>query len=245
MEPKKTIADIVKCQINAFKEGYVFSYMEIEGPSKNREAIIKALNRLTEKGVLQKLTKGKFYKPSLLDKGKLGPDLNEIVKDLLVHNGEQIGYLTGYSIFNKMHLTTQLSNTIQIGRNTFKPTIKRSIYTIQFVLQRNIITKENIEILQVLDCLKMLKVIPDTSRDNSLHILGKIIRKYKKPHRDTLIHLSMKYPASTRALLGMIFEEEKIMGPLDKIRESLNPISKFNMTLRDYDKLVKDNWNIR
>ena len=245
MESKKTIADIVKSRINAFKEGYVFSYMDIEGPSKNREAIIKALNRLTEKGVLQKLTKGKFYKPSLLNKGKLGPDLNEIVKDLLVHNGEQIGYLTGYSIFNKMHLTTQLSNTIQIGRNTFKPTIKRSIYTIQFVLQRNIITKENIEILQVLDCLKMIKGIPDTTKDNSLYVIGKIIRKYKKAQRDTLIHLSMKYPSSTRALLGMIFEEEKIMGPLDKIRESLNPISKFNITLRDYDKLVKDNWNIK
>jgi hypothetical protein len=55
----------------------------------------------------------------------------------------------------------------------------------------------------------------------------------------------MKYPSSTRALLGVIFEEEKIMGPLDKIRETLNPISKFKITLRNYDKLVKDNWNIK
>ena len=60
-----------------------------------------------------------------------------------------------------------------------------------------------------------------------------------------LIQLSIKYPSSTRALLCMIFEEEKIMRPLDKIRETLNPISKFNMTLRNYDKLVKDNWNIK
>ena len=108
MEAKNTIADIVKSRINAFKEGYVFSYMDIEGPSKNREAIIKALNRLTEKGVLHKLSKGKFYKPFLSENGKLGPDLNEIVKDLLEHNGEQIGYLTGFSIFNKMQLTTQI-----------------------------------------------------------------------------------------------------------------------------------------
>ena len=245
MEPKNTIADIVKSRINAFKEGYVFSYMDIEGPSKNREAIIKALNRLVAKGIIDKLAKGKFYKPTKSEYGRLGPDLSEIVKDLLENKGEQIGYLTGHSIYNQLGLTTQLSNTIKIGRNTFKPSIKRSIYTIQFVLQRNIITKENIEILQVLDCLKMLKGIPDTSRDNLLDVLGKIIRKYKKPQRDILIQLSMKYPSSTRALLGMIFEEEKIMGPLDKIRETLNPISKFNMTLRNYDKLVKDNWNIK
>ena len=245
MEAKNTISDIVKSRINAFKDGFVFSYMDIEGPSKNREAIIKALNRLTEKGTLHKLSKGKFYKPFLSEYGKLGPDLNEIVKDLLEHNGEQIGYLTVYSIFNKMNLTTQLSNTIQIGRNTFKPTINRGNYKIQFVLQKNIITKDNVEKLQVLDCLKMIKGIPDTTKDNSLHVIGKIIRKYKKADRDMLIQLAMKYPASTRALLGMIFEEEKIMGPLDKIRETLNPISKFNMALRDYDKLVKDNWNIK
>jgi hypothetical protein len=245
MEAKNTIADIVKSRINAFKEGYVFSYMDIEGPSKNREAIIKTLNRLAEKGILHKLSKGKFFKPFLSEYGKLGPDLNEIVKDLLEHNGEPIGYLTGFSIFNKMQLTTQLSSTIHIGRNTFKPTIKRGIYTIQFVLQNNLITKENIEKLQVLDCLKMIKGIPDATKDNSLHVLGKIIRKYKKPQRDILIQLSMKYPSSTRALLGMIFEEEKIMGPLDKIRETLNPISKFKITLRNYDKLVKQNWQIK
>ena len=245
MGPQNTIADIVKSRINTFNEGYVFSYIDIEGASKNSEAIIKALNRLTEKGILKKLVKGKFYKPSLTDNGKHGLQLNEIVKDLLEHKGEQIGYLTGHSIHNKLGITTTKSNTIQIGRNTFKPPIKRNIYTIQFVLQRNIITKDNIEILQVLDCLKMLKGIPDTSRDNLLHVLGKIIRKYKKPQRDTLIQLSMKYPSSTRALLGMIFEEEKIMRPLDKIRETLNPISKFNMALKNYSKVVKDNWNIK
>jgi hypothetical protein len=64
-----------------------------------------------------------------------------------------------------------------------------------------------------------------------LHVIGKIIRKYDKANRDILIQLSMKYPSSTRALLGMIFESEKIMGPLDKIREILNPTSKFNIAL--------------
>ena len=245
MEPKKTIANTVKTQINAFKEGYVFSYMDIEGSSKNREAIIKTLNRLVEKGVIDKLAKGKFYKPTKSEYGRLGPDVNETVKDLLENKDEVIGYLTGFSVFNKYGLTTQISNTIQIGRNTFKPPIKRGIYTIQFVLQKNVITKENVKVLQVLDCLKMLKGIPDTTKNNSLSLFGSIIRKYNKADRELLIQLSMKYPASTRALLGIIFETEKIMGPLDKIRETLNPISTYNMGIRQFDKFLKEKWRIK
>jgi hypothetical protein len=219
--------------------------MDIEGPSKNREAVIKALNRLNEKGLLHKLGKGKFYKPSLSENGKHIPELNETVKDLLENKDEVIGYLTGFSLFNKYGLTTRISNTIQIGRNTFKPPIKRGIYTIQFVLQKNVIAKENIKVLQVLDCLKMLKGIPDTTKNNSLSLFGRIIRKYSKADRELLIQLSMKYPASTRALLGIIFETEKIMGPLDKIRETLNPISTYNLGIRQFDKFLKEKWGIK
>jgi hypothetical protein len=244
MEPKRTIANRVKTQIDAFKEGYVFSYMDIEGSSKNREAIIKTLNRLVEKGVIDKLAKGKFYKPTKSEYGRLGPDVNETVKDLLENKGEVIGYLTGFSVFNKYGLTT-LSNTIQIGRNTFKPQFKRGIYTIQFVLQKNVITKENVKVLQVLDCLKMLKGIPDTTNKNSLSLFGSIIRKYNKADRELLIQLSMKYPASTRALLGIIFETEKIMGPLDKLRETINPISTYNLGIRQFDKFLKEKWGIK
>jgi hypothetical protein len=245
MEPKNTITNTVKSQIDAFKEGFVFSYMDIEGASKNREAIIKSLNRLSKKGIIDKLAKGKFYKPTKSEYGRLGPDVNEIVKDLLESKGEVIGYLTGFSVFNKYGLTTQISNTIQIGRNTFKPPLKRGIYSIQFVLQKNLITKENVKVLQVLDCLKMLKGIPDTTRENSLSVLGRIIRKYNKADREMIIQLSMKYPASTRALLGMIFETEKIMGPLDKIRETLNPISTYNMGIRQIDKFLREKWGIK
>lgn len=245
MEPKKTIASTVKTQIDAFKEGYVFSYMDIEGASKNREAIIKSLNRLVEKGIIDKLAKGKFYKPIKSEYGRLGPDINELVKDLLESKGEIIGYLTGFSVFNKYGLTTPISNRVQIGRNTFKPPLKRGTYTIQFVLQKNVITKENVKILQLLDCLKILKGIPDTTKNNLLSVLGRIIRKYNKSDREMLIQLSMKYPASTRALLGMIFESEKIMGPLDKIRETLNPISTYNMGIRQLDKFLKEKWGIK
>lgn len=46
-------------------------------------------------------------------------------KDLLEENGKIIGYLTGLSIYNQLGLTTQVSNTLQIGKNQIRPSFKR------------------------------------------------------------------------------------------------------------------------
>lgn len=219
--------------------------MEFENASKNKEAIIKCLGRLVDAGKLHKLSKGKYYKPIKGDPNSIGPDTNEIIKDLLVKNGQPIGYITGFNVFNKAVIEASISNTIQIGRNTFKPTLYRRMYTIEFILQRNEITNDNIEILQVLDCLKMINSIPENNRDKTLTNIGKAIRKYNKQQRDLLIQCSLKYNSATRALLGIILDTEKIKKGVDDIMESLNPISTYNLDLKKIDRLLKDKWNIK
>lgn len=62
-----------------------------------------------------------------------------------------------------MGLTTQVSNTIQIGKNEIRPTFKRGRFTNSFIKQKNIITKENIPLLQILDTINQIKKIPDTT----------------------------------------------------------------------------------
>ena len=245
MEPKSTISSSIKNRINALKEGYVFSYSEFENASKNKEAIIKCLGRLVDAGKLHKLSKGKYYKPIKGDHNSIGPDSNEIIKDLLVKNGQPIGYITGFNVFNKSIIEASVSNTIQIGRNTFKPKLYRRMFTIEFILQRNEITNDNIEILQVLDCLKMINSIPENNRDKTLTNIGKAIRRYNKQQRDLLIQCSLKYNSATRALLGIILDTEKIKKGVDDIMKSLNPISTYNIDLKKIDRLLKDKWNFK
>ena len=219
--------------------------MEFDNASINKEAIIKCLGRLVDAGKLHKLSKGKYYKPIKGDHNSIGPDTNEIIKDLLVKNGQPIGYITGFNLFNKVVIETSISYTIQIGRNTFKPTLYRRMYTIEFILQRNEITNDNIEILQVLDCLKMINSIPENNRDKTLTYIGKVIRKYNKQQRDLLIQYSLKYNSATRALLGIILDTEKIKKGVDNIMNTLNPISTYNIDLKKIDRLLKDKWNIK
>ena len=243
MDPKNTITSSVKNRIDTFKEEYVFSYLEFEGAAENAHAIIKALNRFASKGIIHKLIKGKYYKSNTKDKRKKGPDKDEVIKDLLVKNGEIIGYCTGLNEIHKNILPPNKAKVILIGRNTFKPPIKRGIYTIKFLFQKHVITQENTEMLKVLDCLKLIKGISVDARRDFLKSIAKVIRKFNKKERELLIKLSLKYPSSTRDLLMYVFEQEKINAPFALLEEYRNPISDFNTGLKEIEKFLRDKYD--
>ncbi len=126
------VSDIVINKINRFKSGYVFTYDDFDIPVNNIGALKMALNRLVSSGKIIRLSKGQFYKPEITEFGVLSPPEYQVVKDLLEDNGKIIGYLTGVSAFNKLGLTTQVSNTIQIGTNIDRKPKKRGKYNIKF-----------------------------------------------------------------------------------------------------------------
>ena len=114
-------SDYIAFTIDRLPKGYVFTYADFITDVNRREAIIKALNRMAASGKIAKVAKGKFYKPETTVFGKLQPNQAQVVKDLLEKDGKPIGYLTGYSIYNLLILTTQVSNAIQIGKNEIRP----------------------------------------------------------------------------------------------------------------------------
>ena len=160
--------DYIKHKIDSLRSGYVFTYKDLLDDVNNKDAVIKALNRMVSSGRIAKLAKGKYYKPEGSVFGNLQPNQKQVVKDLLEKNNKVIGYLTGYSIYNQLGLTTQLSNTIQIGSNDVRAVFKRGQYTIMFIRQKNIITRKNIPLLQILDAIKYIKKIPDATVTKSI-----------------------------------------------------------------------------
>ncbi|WP_313513718.1 DUF6088 family protein [Sphingobacterium sp.] len=162
------VPDIVLNKVGRLPVGYVFTYKDFNVPVSNKETVIKALNRLVSKGRINKISKGKFYKPEKSVFGELLPAQTQVVKDLLEENGKIGGYLTGLSVFNTFGLTTKVSNTIQIGKNNVRPSFKREGHSIGFIKQLNLINRENIPYLQILDCIKLIKKIPDTNIGRSV-----------------------------------------------------------------------------
>ncbi len=226
----------------------MFTYDDFIGEVDSVEAVVKALNRMVDAGTIAKLSKGKYYKPEETVFGALGPDRREVVKDLLEKNGKLIGYLTGYSIYNELGFTTQVSNTIQIGRAKPRPATKRGRYKIKFIVQKNTITKENVPLLQLLDVIRYIKEIPDASIDNSCQRMIALLRE-REPDFKSLVRLVKNYPPATRALLGAILEyvsDDFINNPFNitSLKNTLNPITKYQLKISESALPTKDHWNI-
>lgn len=239
------VSDYIASTLDRLPKGYVFTYSDFITEVNKKEAVIKALNRMVVSGKIAKLSKGKYYKPENTPFGNLQPKQAQIVKDLLEDNGRITGYLTGYSIYNQLGLTTQVSNTIQIGKNEIRPSFKRERYTISFIKQKNTITKENIPLLQILDAIRYIKKIPDSTIELScrrlLAILGNLLEKDKI----TLVRLALKYPPVTRALLGAMLEQLKQIDLTQSLLKSLNPITKYKLPGVAKILLSTEKWNIQ
>jgi len=220
--------DYIAFIIDRFPKGYVFTYLDFKAEVSQKQALIKALNRMASSGKIAKLSKGKYYKPETTSFGDLLPNQKQIVKDLLEEKGKINGYLTGYSIYNQLGLTTQVSNTIQIGRNEIRPSFKRDQYTIAFIKQKNIITLENIPLLQILDAIRYIKKIPDTTSSNSCIRFIAILKKLKEKDLLLIMRLANKYPPATRALLGAMLDELEAT-KTEALYNSLNSISKYKI----------------
>lgn len=239
------LSDIISNRIDRFERGYIFTYNDFNIEVTNSGALIKYLNRLVNSGQIKRLSKGRFYKPKETVFGELKPDMYQVVKDLLEANNKTQGYLTGFSIFNQLGLTTQVANTIQIGVNNEKKAITRGMYKIKFVKQANKITKENVSALQLLDCIKYIKDIPDTTQEKSCLRFKSIIQELNADQLTSLQKLALPYPPSTRALLGAIIEEVRPKDLSPKIVTSLNPASRYTFNIPKAALLLKTKWNIQ
>jgi len=175
----------------------------------------------------------------------LRPDQSEIVKDLLVEKGKSVGYLTGLSIFNNLGLTTQVSNTIQIGRNDLRAAMRRERFRISFIKQKNEINAKNIRYLQLLDIIRLINKIPDRKSEDALQFLIDAVDNFSQGELNKMTQLAIKYPPSTRAVLGAIYENVGHKKAADELQRTLNPVSTYKVGL--IAKLLSNakNWNLK
>jgi hypothetical protein len=138
-----------------------------------------------------------------------------------------------------------LSNIIQIGANFDKKQIQRGKYKIKFVRQWNTVTKNNIYFLQLLDSIRFIKNIPDTTIDQSFKRLAYLVSELEEDKKKSLTDLALNYPASTRALTGAIFENSGYTNMANRLLKSLNPTTWYNIDISNELIPDKQKWKIK
>lgn len=237
--------EYIENKINRLPRGYIFTYLDFATDVNKKEAVIKALNRMVVAGKINKLSKGKYYKQENTVFGGLLPDQSQIVKELLESDGKITGYLTGYSIYNQLGLTTQISNIIQIGKNETRPALKMGKYKILFIKQKNVITKENVPLFQILDAIRYIKKIPDSTIESSCRRLMAIIGDLQESEKKTMVRSAQKYSPFTRALLGALLESSGNEPLTENLKKSLNPITSYKLPGINKTLPSSGNWNIK
>ncbi|MDR2384948.1 MAG: hypothetical protein LBD80_04705 [Tannerella sp.] len=244
---KTNITHTVRSTIKTLDAGIVISVSDFPIAARSPKSVSLILNALVSEGILRKLSKGRFYKPETDKSCELQPTEFQVIKDLLIKNGRLIGYTTGYSVFNDLLLTTKASDIIQIGMRREKRPIVRGygLYHIHFVKQENIITKENISLLRLLDCLRFFKIIPDTTPDKACRRLLQHIQELDRQHIAEMKELALNYTPQAIALFGAMLETLFPDEDTSAMYQVLNPITDYKLSISESVLPTQKKWNIR
>jgi hypothetical protein len=238
-------AEIVRKKIEKIEEGALFAYTNFNFDKAGELSIAKALSRMAKEGTIVRFAKGKYYKPRDTVFGKLRPNESTLVEALTFRNKQRTGYLTGLSVYNRMGLTTQVPNTLTIATKKPLPSKVMENYRINYVKRTFDIREQDISLLQMLDAIRDIKSIPDSYPDNTLKILIGRIKTLSEEERKQLVKLSLNYNASTRALMGAMMEKYFPRIPVDKLADSLNRLSNYEIKVSKSILPNKSNWNIK
>ena len=194
--------------------------------------------------MIKKISKGVFYIPRKTVFGELGPDSNGILERHLFDEGKRVAYETGFSLYNRLGLTTQMAFKIKVA--TKGNPIKIDIGTLKVSSVKSYVdvTDQNYQLLGYLDALKDVKRIPDCSVSQAIKRMSFLIKDLTAKEKKELIQYALFYPARVRALLGAILENLNLKLNLDELKNSLNPLTKVNLSIKEIELPTIKNWNI-
>lgn len=236
---------IIRDTIDKLPAGFVFTPTDFPIDVSKQASVNRTLNNMVAAGKIRRLSKGRFYKPEITPFGELSPDTYQIVKDLIEKNGKIAGYLTGYSAFNDLGLTTQVPFALQIGVPNEKKAIQRDIYKISFIKQKNNIAKENIPLLRLLDSIRLFKNIPDTTPDKACGRLLYLLSQLDATKNARIKKLALKYNPATIALLGAMLETLDENQDTDLLLKSLNPQTYYKLGISNKMLPNQQKWYIK
>jgi len=190
-------------------------------PTISDHAYVKTLSRLNEAGSICRVAKGIYSKPR---RGRFGlrlPGEKELI-DHFIGKNQSEGILTGYRLYNKYGLTTQISKRISV----YSTNILQERKTINQIVVKKInldLDPATIRLIELLEIIENFHKIEDINVKSFRRYLKTAILNYSdKGLKD--VQAELKFKKSTLASLKNILEYSRIKNSLDIY---LNKTSKY------------------
>lgn len=239
------VAQSIQSAVAAMPTGQIFGYDALPDYSRSPSAVIKAVSRMVKDEKLSRFAKGKFFVPQKGLMGNRKPSDGELIRSVLYKNGSLRGYVSGYALFNRLGLTTQVPKTIVVAVNGGRQIKDFGRLSIQTVPARAIVSEANVTLLGYLDVLKDIKTIPDTTVSQSMSRMVLLIKRLTPQEKRRLVALALEaYPPQVRALLG-VMSDKTDLPDAQQLKLSLNPTTVYKLRIEAADWPNMKDWNIR
>ncbi len=238
------VAEKIEKRIKRMPEGTTFKYRQLNITASEYSAAAKAIERLIAKKVIKRISTGIFYKPKKTVFGELRPGESEIIKPYLFEQGKRVAYITGTALYNNLGLTTQVPKIIKIASRSKRITINTGSLKAKPVKSYVDVTKDNFQLLEILDILKDFVKIPDMDKEVGIKFLLNKLKDLSEKDGARIIKYALQYPPRTRAFLGALLNE--LNNQENKtIKQSLNPLTNYELGINDKLLSTAPNWNIK
>lgn len=238
------VAEKIEKRIKRMPDGATFKYQQLNIAANEYSAAAKAIERLIAKELIKRVSTGIFYKPKKTIFGELRPGETEIIKPYLFEQGKRIAYITGIALYNNLGLTTQVPKTIKIASRSKRISINAGSLKAKPVKSYVDVTIDNYQLLEILDVLKDFVKIPDLDREMGIKFLLNKLKNLSKKDGARIIKYALQYPPRARAFLGALLNEISTQENRT-LKQSLNPLTKYELGINDELLSTAPNWNIK
>jgi hypothetical protein len=153
------------------------------------------LKRMKDKGLVERFQKGIYYRAKQTVFGKARPSEELLEAQTLIRYGDEIiGYETGFSLMNKMGLTTLVPKKSEVATNAYRKKINDKFISVTKPVIR--VNADNFAYLQLLDVIKHLPEAPVDAEKPEV-LLRNFVKKNNLDPIRMLTYARQHYPKKT------------------------------------------------
>ena len=213
--------EIVKKAIGEFSENELIVarklYKDKLSDKVSEAAYYKTLQRMCDSNELVKIAKGTYHLPKLCKYGIVPPSEKDIVS---AFTANKTGTVIGYSLYNTLNLTTQISKTVVVLSSALESITKsiRNVVVHQIPLE---FSEEVINMVHGLEVLQNFNTIQDINYNSFVKFAENLALSFDNPAFEKIITVK-NYKKSTISFMREILDYYNVKNNLSEYLSTLS-----------------------